>query len=82
MQDTLIGQGFSLMLYGMGVVFAFLTLLVYTTAFMSKLVARWFPPLPEAPAPVRKKRAAPAAVSPLTLKIIQAAINEHRSRSN
>jgi len=37
-KDTLIDQGISLMLYGMGTVFMFLTILVFATGLMSKLV--------------------------------------------
>lgn len=38
MQETLIDQGISLMIYGMGTVFVFLTILVFATGLMSKLV--------------------------------------------
>ena len=79
MQNALIEQGFALMLYGMGVVFIFLTLLIYATAGMSQVVQRWFPQAPEPEKPVRKK-SAKTAVSPLTIKIIQAAIEQHRAR--
>lgn len=79
MQSALIEQGFSLMLYGMGVVFTFLTLLIFATTGMSKAIQRWFPQVEEPAKPVRKKTAK-TAVSPLTLKIIQAAIEQHRSR--
>ena len=43
MQTTLIDQGISLMLYGMGTVFVFLTVLVFATSAMSKLVANFGP---------------------------------------
>ncbi|MEZ5449159.1 MAG: OadG family transporter subunit [Thiolinea sp.] len=43
METTLINQGLSLMLYGMGVVFAFLTLLIYATSGMSAAIQRWLP---------------------------------------
>lgn len=79
MQSALIEQGFSLMLYGMGVVFTFLTLLIFATTGMSKAIARWLPEAEKPVKPVRKK-SAKTAVSPLTLKIIQAAIKQHRSR--
>ncbi len=79
MQSALIEQGFMLMLYGMGVVFIFLTLLIFATSGMSKAILRWFPQA-EPPKPARKKTRTPAtAVSPLTIKIIQAAIEQHRS---
>ena len=80
MQSALIEQGLSLMLYGMGVVFVFLTLLIFATTGMSAIVQRWFPEKPEPVLPVRKKSAVAGSVSPLTLKIIQAAIEQHRSR--
>ena len=38
MQTTLIDQGLDLMLYGMGTVFVFLTILVFATALMSRIV--------------------------------------------
>lgn len=41
MADELINQGLELMLLGMGTVFVFLTLLVFTTSFMSKAIASW-----------------------------------------
>jgi len=43
MQDNLIEQGLNLMLFGMGTVFVFLTILVFATTLMSKLVSRFFP---------------------------------------
>lgn len=43
MQETLIDQGISLMIYGMGTVFVFLTILVFATSLMSKLVSKFAP---------------------------------------
>ncbi|NND00548.1 MAG: OadG family protein [Gammaproteobacteria bacterium] len=40
MQATLIDQGINLMLYGMGTVFVFLTILVFATLLMSRVVSR------------------------------------------
>ncbi|HPQ94847.1 MAG: OadG family protein [Thiothrix sp.] len=78
MENSLFAQGFSLMLYGMGVVFVFLTLLIYTVKGASAVILRWFPErLPVVRAPARKKTL-PASLPPLTLKIIQAAIDQHR----
>lgn len=79
MQNALIEQGFSLMLYGMSVVFTFLTLLIFATTGMSKVIQRWFPQIEEPEKPVRKK-SGKTVVAPLTIKIIQAAIEQHRSR--
>lgn len=80
MQSVLIEQGFSLMLYGMGVVFIFLTLLVYATGLMSYVIREWFPEKEVVAPPPRRKAGRQGNVSPLTLKIIQAAIEQHRSR--
>ena len=77
MNDSLLQQGLDLLLYGMGSVFVFLTLLVAATTLMSALLARLFPAEPEsvpASAPV-----SPAADERL-LAIIQQAINQHRRR--
>lgn len=41
MQSSLLEQGLNLMLYGMGTVFVFLTLLVFATSLMSWLVGLW-----------------------------------------
>lgn len=53
--ETMIGEGFELMLVGMGVVFSFLVLLVVvmtlTGAFFQKYADRFPEPEPEAPRP-------------------------------
>ena len=76
--NELILQGLDLMLYGMGIVFLFLTTLVFTTAGMSMAVKRWLPPPAAHPAP-NTNRTAGAEIAPLTLKILQAAIDKHRT---
>ena len=79
--NHLLSEGLSLMLVGMGAVFVFLTLLVFATTFMSKLVARFAPTPSPVPVP------APSATPPSTsednqqlLAVITAAIHKHRSR--
>ena len=76
MDATLIDQGIDLLLYGMGTVFAFLTLLVAVTSLMSvivnKLVVEVAPIAPVANAPQ-------SSVDPRIVKVIQAAIDQHRA---
>ena len=48
--DELLAEGFSLMLFGMGFVVVFLTLLVIATTLMSRIVMRYEPaPVPVVP---------------------------------
>ncbi|WP_370978338.1 OadG family protein [Agaribacterium sp. ZY112] len=80
MEAELIQQGVDLMLFGMGTVFAFLTILVFSTTLMSKFVGRFFPEadVPEpAPSPINGPV---APVDSRTLAVIQEAINQHRAR--
>ena len=78
MQESIFQEGIDLMLYGMGTVFVFLTLLVIATGIMSGLVQRHFPDrVPPAPAP-----SAPSRVDdPRLLAIIKSAIEQHRARN-
>ncbi|GAA0411711.1 hypothetical protein GCM10009133_20170 [Cocleimonas flava] len=80
MDNSLIEQGFNLMLFGMGTVFIFLTILIFATAGMSKTILRWFPEkIIEPPTPKKRATAASgASIAPATLKILQAAIDQHR----
>jgi oxaloacetate decarboxylase gamma subunit len=77
MDSTLIAQGLDLMLYGMGTVFTFLTLLVGITTLMSMIVNKLVVEVEEAPAaPVQTSAA--ATVESRIAKVIQAAIDQHR----
>ena len=71
MESTLIDKGITLMLAGMGTVFAFLTVLVIATSIMSAFLKNWGP-------------AADAAggdtVDEETVAAISAAITKHRQR--
>lgn len=73
--DQLLADAVSLMVLGMGTVFVFLTLLVFCTTLMSRVIARIVPP---AVAPAATLPQAPADAS-LTA-VIAAAIHAHRSR--
>lgn len=79
MQQDIMQQGVDLMLFGMGSVFIFLTVLVIATAIMSSVVQRFFP---EAPAPVvtPPARAPQGVTDPKLLAIIKGAIDQHRAK--
>ncbi|MCB1854318.1 MAG: OadG family protein [Halieaceae bacterium] len=82
MQADIVAQGFELMLFGMGTVVLFLTVLVVATTAMSRLMTRYFPD-PAAPAvPARQTlREQPSpAVAPQLVAAISAAIHQHRRR--
>jgi oxaloacetate decarboxylase gamma subunit len=72
-EGNLISQGVELMLFGMGTVIVFLTLLVFATTGMSALINRFTPP------PSADGDTAPVADDTL-LAVIAAAIHKHRSR--
>ncbi|SHG11946.1 oxaloacetate decarboxylase, gamma subunit [Microbulbifer donghaiensis] len=76
MQDTLLQQGLDITLFGMGIVFTFLLVLVIGTGIMSRIITRNFPEAePVAPAP------SSAADDEARLrKVIKAAIEQHRKR--
>lgn len=67
------------MLYGMGTVFVFLTLLVFCTLAMSWVLSLL--PAEEIPEPKKSMVPAPVpATDPKLVAIIEAAIAQHRSR--
>ena len=78
MEATLIGQGLDLMLFGMGTVFTFLTLLVGVTHLMSMIVNKLAPAEPDALAGALNS--SEAVVDPRIAKVIQVAIDKHRAR--
>ena len=79
--DNLLSEGLTLMVYGMGFVFLFLTLLIGVTTFMSKMVTKYEPaPQPKAPSP--RKGAAPAVSqsgNDELIAVIAAAVHKYRS---
>lgn len=81
MQDTLIDQGINLMLFGMGTVFIFLTILVFATTLMSKVVNRLVPETePKAVTVTNSIPSDTLAASPQILSAIEKAIALHRKR--
>lgn len=83
MDTTLIHQGVDLMLFGMGTVFVFLTVLIFSTTAMSFVVSRFFPE-----AIVAEKTFSPVksvestnTVDPKVLTVIQDAIEQHRAKA-
>lgn len=82
MDNVILEQGMNLMLYGMGSVFVFLTLLVAGTTLMSGFISKYMPE--DEPAEIPKKPALDKqqfAVDPTTLAVIQDAIHQHRAKS-
>ena len=76
MQDTLLQQGLDITLFGMGIVFTFLLLLVFGTGIMSRIITRYFPePEPTAPTPSLSSN------SERLRAIAKAAIEQHRKRN-
>lgn len=81
-ETGLVSQGFDLMMFGMGTVFAFLTVLVFSTSIMSRVVARFFPEvLPSEPKAQATGTQVNQAVDQRTLNIIQQAVYQHRART-
>ena len=80
MDSTLISQGLDLMLYGMGTVFTFLTLLVGVTTLMSKTVNTLVVEQPEIATGSNATVTVQSPVEPRIAKVIQAAIDQHRSK--
>lgn len=74
MDSQLISQGLDLMLYGMGTVFIFLTVLVAITTIMSTTVNKIAPEQVED----SMIKTPQAQVETRIVKAIQAAINQHR----
>ena len=79
----ILSQGLGLMLYGMGGVFVFLTVLVGVTVFMSTFVNRFL----KDEIPVADQlgsavaRSTRTAIDPQRLRVLQAAVDAHRTRS-
>lgn len=76
METSIVQMGFNLMLYGMGMVFVFLSILVVCTSLMSKVIQSYFPePQPEQ---LVSSTDVSTAVDTRTIEILQLAIDQHR----
>ena len=81
MSNDIVGQGLELMLYGMGTVVVFLTLLVVVTTGMSRFLGRYFPEAAAAAsarAMPGKQGASGGEVHEEVVAAIGAAIHQHR----
>ncbi len=70
-------QGMDLMLFGMGTVFVFLTVLVIVTVLMSAIIRRW---LPDEEMDIQSSSKHHTDVDDRIVSIIQEALAKHRSR--
>lgn len=75
--SDLMSNAINLMIVGMGFVFVFLTILVFVTSFMSKMVLKYAPaPEPKAPATPQNNAASNDAQ---LLAVLSAAVAKYRS---
>jgi oxaloacetate decarboxylase gamma subunit len=81
MQETVLEQGVDLMIFGMGSVFVFLTLLVIVTTIMSAIVQRFAPEKTLVISAAAKPSAA-AAIDPKITAAITTAIHQYRKKSH
>jgi oxaloacetate decarboxylase (Na+ extruding) subunit gamma len=68
----LIASGVELMLVGMGIVYAFLAMLIGAIHVMAALVVRFFPELPVTDIPVQN------VIDPSSIAAISAAVHQYR----
>lgn len=73
--NEMMSSGIELMLTGMGIVYAFLALLVVAIKTMTVIVSRYFPETPAEFAPVPSK-----TTEPLVIAAITAAVHQYRSK--
>ena len=83
-QDDIFMQGVELMIFGVGAVAIFLSLLVLVTSLTSSFMSRYFPEQrePSAPAAAASSAILPAARpgQPELVAVIAAAIQQHRKQ--
>lgn len=76
--DNLMSEGLNLMVFGMGFVFVFLTLLVFATGIMSKLIAKVAPEAPPKPAKPKVAVAAATTGGDELVAVMTAAVHRFR----
>lgn len=82
MSPTLLEQGVEIMLFGMGTVIAFLTLLVITMVLMSRLLETFYPAATQATQPASVPTPSGEQLeSGDLLAVIMAAVHRHRQQS-
>lgn len=80
--NHLFQEGINLMFFGMGFVFVFLTVLVFSTAFMSRMVTAYEAKFPQAD-PATNSTARPVTTinnDKQLLAVLSAAVHKFRSR--
>ncbi|MCV6615226.1 MAG: OadG family protein [Cellvibrionaceae bacterium] len=80
MSASIMQQGTDLMLFGMGTVFVFLTLLVIAVTIMSALIQKYFPEAPEPDVSPGHAPPANTVQDPKVIAIIKAALDQHRNK--
>ncbi|SJN55752.1 oxaloacetate decarboxylase subunit gamma [Vibrio ruber] len=76
---SLLSEAATLMMTGMLVVFAFLTIMVYLVTLMSKIVPQETPPLPPDASQSPQTLTHSTDVSPQVVAAISAAVHQYRS---
>ena len=78
--SELMNDGFNLMIFGMGTVFAFLTLLVFITATMSRLVNSLGGEEESDADKILPIAPTTTSVDPQLVKVLSVAVKEYKSR--
>lgn len=77
--SQLMADGIGLLVLGMGTVFVFLTILIFATGIMSRLLTRFAPEPVVVPA-VKAAQTKSQSADPQLLKVLSAAVKEYRNR--
>ncbi|MCX4025250.1 OadG family protein [Endozoicomonas sp. SM1973] len=79
--SELLNEGLNLMLFGMGFVFLFLTLLVFATGLMSRLITKYSnEEIPSVSQPAASATVVATQQDEQLVAVISAAIKQYRSR--